>query len=281
MPLSYFQGLTHSATGELVLRRHHGRPVPHRPRSAPERGQPRRALARPRGPGLQPHRRPDVGRARGRAPAAAAGVLRPRRAQRRQHLRARRDRGGRPRHPEAALRRGARPGRHPQGDVGRGQPRRLRSCGRRAATTCWPTTPPRWRRAPRCRCARSGALVGAVPPSGVTGAAFYRGRLLPGRPGRRDAAAVVDRRDRRDGAGARARAAGRGRGVRGPRRPRRARRAPALAAVAVRAGRQGADVRDGPQRALDLRPRRRRPAAGCASRRPTWWPAERRASPSR
>ena len=125
MPLSYFQGLTHSAAGSWFfdgitvglyrtdrdLRQNAANPDALR--------------RRPRGAGLQPHRRPDLGRARGRPPAPAARVLRPRRAQRRQHLRARRDRRGRPRHPAAALRRGPRPRRHRQGDVGRGRPRRL------------------------------------------------------------------------------------------------------------------------------------------------------------
>ena len=280
VPLSYFQGLTHSAAGAWFF---DGITVGlfRTDRDLVQKADNPSALTpRPHGPGLQPHRRPDLGRARGRAPAAAARVLRPRSAQRRQHLRARRDRRGRSRHAEAALRRGPRPRRHRQGDVGRGQPRRQRAVDVERATTCWPTTPP------RSRAGRAGAaapvrrLAGAVPPSGVTGAAFYRGRLfLAGQ----DAGALqlwsVDVTGATR-AGARARAAGRGGRVRGPRRPRRARRGAALAALARsrRAARSRPTGR-GTASCLTFVPAadaRLRVARGA---RAHWWRAARRASP--
>ena len=117
-------------------------------------------------------------------------------------------------------------------------------------------------RARRRRCARSRRLAGAVPPSGVTGAAFYRGRLfLAGQ----DAGALQLWSIDVTGATApvlELELPGRRGRVRGPRRPRRARRGAALAALAVPAGRQAAHLRDRPQRAADLRRRRRRPPAG-------------------
>ena len=72
-----------------------------------------------------------------------------------------------------------------EGDVGRELARRHGCSGPRAAATCWPTGPSDVRPA---RAAPAGAplravrrLRGAVPPSGVTGAAFRGGRLLPRR----------------------------------------------------------------------------------------------------
>ena len=132
--------------------------------------------------------------------------------------------------------------------------------------------------------ARRPGAASARAAAGRRGPAVGRHRrsllprpAVPGRPGRRRAAAVVGRRDRRHAPGARARAARRGGRVRGPRRPRRARRAPALAALAVPAGRREADLRDGAQRAVDLRAHRRRPPPGTCGAGATWWRAARRA----
>ena len=90
-------------------------------------------------------------------------------------------------------------------------------------------------------------LVGAVPPSGVTGADLPRAAAAAQRPGRRERApaGLVDRRRRHRLGQARGPAAGRRR-VRGPGpRPVR-RRPPALAAVALRL--RAPDVRERPQR---------------------------------
>jgi hypothetical protein len=142
-------------------------------------------------------------------------------------------------------------------DVERGRPAGLRHRGHRRPARPVPLRPVR-------------RLAGAVPPSGVTGAVFYRGRLfLAGQ----DAGALqlwsVDV-TRRHGAAAGARAAGRRGRVRGPRRPRRARRGAALAAVAVRARAAKRPPTVRPQRALDLRRRRPTPACGCACAGTPW-----------
>ena len=140
-------------------------------------------------------------------------------------------------------------------------PRAATSCGRRAGTTCLPTTPPPSPPARPSRCARSGGSPGAVPPSGVTGAAFYRGRLfLAGQ----DAGALqlwsID--------------------ITGATAPRLELELPGVAAESegldvldarggvlhwllspFAPGRPSAHLRDRPQRAPDLRRRHRRPPA--------------------
>ena len=122
-------------------------------------------------------------------------------------------------------------------------------------------------------------LAGAVPPSGVTGAAFYRGRLfLAGQ----DAGALqlwsID--------------------VTGATPPVLELELPGVAAESegldvldarggvlhwllspFPPGGEDAHLRDGPQRAADLRPRRRRPAAGARGAGATGGRAARRASP--
>ena len=124
-PARLLAGRDRRPAGQSVLRRHRLRPLPHRPGAARDRPQGRRDPGlRADGRGLQPHRRHLLGRERGRAPAAAARVLLPGRAQRRQHVPDRLDRRRRPAIPAVALLREARPHRDPEGDVERGVARR-------------------------------------------------------------------------------------------------------------------------------------------------------------
>ena len=125
LPLVYYQGVTADPAQSLYfdgvfvgLYRSDVRVRRDRPqrRRHPARGPPAR--------GLQPHRRHLLGPPRGRAHPAAAGVLRPRRAERRQPLPARLDRRGGAGLAAVALLREARPGRDPEGDVERGLTRR-------------------------------------------------------------------------------------------------------------------------------------------------------------
>ena len=175
------------------------------------------------------------------AGVAAARVLHAWRAERRQRLRYRLDRGGGSGHARLSLLREARPRRDREGDVGRGL------AGRRAPVDSSSADLLAYRAADvvPANAGPAGApiravsrLAGAVPPSGVTGATFRGGRLfLAGQGWRRVSGLVGGRLGRL--APPRARAARRDGGGRGP--PRRS-LARGRASLVDRAAGRGADL---------------------------------------
>ena len=181
VPFEYFQGITSDPAGQPLVRRLL-RPACTGPTPAlVEQAREEYAIPVdvPRPGGLQPHRRPELGRRRGRPAAAAAGVLLP--FQGGQHLRHGVVRGGRP--DDAAwryyvkldpqdIKKAMWVEASPDGSLiwtsaGQG-PAGLSQLGRRACE----------RGARRALIRPVRRLVDAVPPSGVTGAAFHDSRLF-------------------------------------------------------------------------------------------------------